>query len=192
MNYFLKPRFIIPVILAVPAAIISYFFDAVILDFFAFFHNPLFDKMANWMAESEFVIFVLIIMAGLLMIEMKKTKWLMPLFSTLIISFSTSYLFKLIFSRRRPYGIEGALGVADYSLPSSHATVAFAVAALLTQEFPRVAWFFYLFAIGTSLSRVYLEKHYLSDVIAGAILGYIIGNIILYIVNRYIFKRKIS
>jgi undecaprenyl-diphosphatase len=60
----------------------------------------------------------------------------------------------------------------DYaSLPSGHATTAFAAAVAIGVLWPRlrVAMFIYAFLI--ALSRVVLDAHYVSDVLAGAIVG---------------------
>jgi len=58
-----------------------------------------------------------------------------------------------------------------YSLPSGHATTAFALALALTALFPRGKWWFCVFAIAIATSRVMVNAHYLSDVFAGAMLG---------------------
>lgn len=69
------------------------------------------------------------------------------------------------------------------SFPSGHTTVAFAAASALTRELsgthPRVAWFvgplLYGGATAVGLSRMYENKHWASDVIAGAAVGTLIG-----------------
>lgn len=69
------------------------------------------------------------------------------------------------------------------SFPSGHTTVAFAAASALTRELseahPRAAWFMgpllYGGATAVGLSRMYENKHWASDVIAGAAVGTLIG-----------------
>ena len=190
MNYFLRPQVLLPVIIALPLIIISFFFDDSIIEFFQFLHNPLLDKLSYLVVESEFVFFVLIIMTALFMYEMRKTLWLIPLISTAIISFASSYLIKFIVMRPRPLGNLGILGFSDSSFPSSHAMIAFACAVILQREFHRISWFFYLFAIIISFARVYLAKHYLSDVLAGACFGYIIGHLLSYLSSKYIIGQN--
>ena len=63
------------------------------------------------------------------------------------------------------------------SFPSGHATVAFATATVLAQETPDdlsdVA--FYAAATLTGLARLNDDQHWASDVVAGAVLGHVIG-----------------
>ena len=58
------------------------------------------------------------------------------------------------------------------SLPSGHATAAFAIAAIQSSFHPKQAPYWYLGAAAISASRVTLHRHYVHDVVAGAALGY--------------------
>ena len=64
---------------------------------------------------------------------------------------------------------------ATHSFPSGHATVAFACATVLALAVPRLRWPFYALAALIAGSRVYVGVHYPFDVVAGAILGILIG-----------------
>ena len=57
------------------------------------------------------------------------------------------------------------------SFPSGHATSVFAVAAVFAAYYPRLRWPLYGLAAAIALGRVYLERHYVSDIVAGAALG---------------------
>jgi membrane-associated phospholipid phosphatase len=60
----------------------------------------------------------------------------------------------------------------DYaSMPSGHATTAFAVAVALGALWPRARPLLWLYALVIALSRVIIAAHYPSDVIAGACVG---------------------
>ena len=88
-----------------------------------------------------------------------------------------NYAVKLVVRRPRPV-LEGLppLGGAPSSLsfPSAHATSSFAVATAMTRVEPLGALAFVL-AIALALGRPYLGMHYPSDVLAGAILGIVLG-----------------
>jgi membrane-associated phospholipid phosphatase len=65
------------------------------------------------------------------------------------------------------------------SLPSGHSTVAFAFAAAAdksTSNSKIKTVLLYSMAFITAISRVYHDKHWLSDVIMGSTLGYLIGS----------------
>ncbi len=60
----------------------------------------------------------------------------------------------------------------DYaSLPSGHATTAFAVAVAIGALWPRTRVVMWTYALLIAVSRVVLTAHYPSDVLAGALVG---------------------
>jgi undecaprenyl-diphosphatase len=61
------------------------------------------------------------------------------------------------------------------SFPSGHSTFSFTLATIVSHQYPKLSVPLYLTAIGTGFSRIYLGKHYPSDVLAGAVLGTLIG-----------------
>ncbi len=85
----------------------------------------------------------------------------------------------LIIKRERPHeALTGVntmhLDTADkYSMPSGHATAAFAIATMLTLRYPKPYVYIpaYAWAAFVAYGRVYMGLHYPSDVLAGAILG---------------------
>jgi undecaprenyl-diphosphatase len=61
---------------------------------------------------------------------------------------------------------------ADFaSMPSGHATTAFAAAAAVAALWPRLRVPMLVYALVIAVSRVVLDAHYISDVISGAIAG---------------------
>ncbi len=57
------------------------------------------------------------------------------------------------------------------AMPSGHTVTAFAAAAALALVYPRFAPVFWVAAVLTGLSRIYVGAHYPTDVLAGALLG---------------------
>jgi undecaprenyl-diphosphatase len=70
--------------------------------------------------------------------------------------------------RTRP---DGEHKPSNASFPSSHAANAFALAAVLARRWRRWAPAFFVVAGIVAISRVYLNRHYVSDVVVGAVIG---------------------
>jgi undecaprenyl-diphosphatase len=96
------------------------------------------------------------------------------------IAIGLNYAVKLLVKRPRPV-LEGLppLGGAPSSLsfPSAHATSSFAVATAMTRVDSLGALAFVL-AFALAVGRPYLGMHYPSDVLAGAVLGVVIGLVV--------------
>ncbi len=70
--------------------------------------------------------------------------------------------------RARP---DGSHKRSNAAFPSSHAANAYALAAVLARRWRRLQFGFWGFAALVACSRVYLNRHWASDVIAGAAVG---------------------
>jgi membrane-associated phospholipid phosphatase len=96
------------------------------------------------------------------------------------VAIALNYCIKLAVRRPRPV-LEGLppLGGAPSSLsfPSAHALSSFAVATAMVRVDPATAGAL-LVALALSLGRPYLGMHYPSDVLAGALLGIVLGLIV--------------
>ena len=101
-----------------------------------------------------------------------------------------TYAFKYATQRHRPYEDyppnpriwEGPFGsYTSTSFPSAHSSVIFAVATVFATEYRDKIWvpiLSYSLASLASVSRVYDDKHWASDVIFGSALGFFIGKFV--------------
>ena len=90
-------------------------------------------------------------------------------------------LLKIMVRRMRPPYVGSAYSFRAFSdhpfssrgfgFPSSHAVVAFGAAAILSRMFPRGRIVWYAAAVGCAVSRLLAHAHYLSDVVAAALIG---------------------
>lgn len=82
---------------------------------------------------------------------------------------------------------------ANNSFPSGHATVAFAAATVFASEYknkPLVPILSYTAATLVGLSRMTENKHWITDVVAGAALGYVSGRLVVNNYHRYASLRS--
>jgi membrane-associated phospholipid phosphatase len=89
------------------------------------------------------------------------------------------YALKYVVGRPRPAAAGPLVGPEFDSFPSGHATSVFAVATVLGAVYPRLRWPLYTLAAAIALGRVYLARHHLSDVVAGALIGLVIASLLL-------------
>ncbi len=87
---------------------------------------------------------------------------------------------KLAFDRQFPFkpGSTGKFWGGGRAFPSGHSATSFAFAAVIAHRYPEnkwVKWGAYALATGVSLSRYPAKKHYPSDILIGATLGYVTG-----------------
>ncbi len=83
-------------------------------------------------------------------------------------------------------------GTDDLSFPSGHTAAAFTASTLLYKEYGyKRKWsvyFIYLSAVATGLTRILNNRHWLSDVIAGALIG--ITCVLLVYTFAYMMEKK--
>jgi len=161
--------------------IISFFFDNQILDFI-FSLNLGFLKSAMVLLDHWVTNAILFLVIPTIILFRKGNK-LIFLWLSLVLSFLVATILKVLVARERP---DIALISEDtFSFPSRHAIISFTILPFMFKE--TKLWYWWIIAILIGLSRLILGAHYLSDVIAGALIGYYIG----YFLLIFYKKRKI-
>jgi membrane-associated phospholipid phosphatase len=108
---------------------------------------------------------------------------------SILIAGATTRTLQLITQRERPFEESGSdfwngpgLKWDRDSFPSGHSTVAWSIAPILAAQYSDQVWvapLVYSLATLTSLSRVYEDFHWSSDVFAGAVVGYLAARLTL-------------
>jgi undecaprenyl-diphosphatase len=165
-------------------------------------HNALFDAVASVLSGIGKGGLIWFVFAAIIFFrEEKRDHWFFLPFaiSGFFGSIFSEILIKFLVARPRPVAEMGAIVLADpgnYSFPSTHTTLAFAMAYILSLEEPKLRTWFYLLAVCISLSRIYLGVHYPIDVVCGAIIGTTVGwaSFVLgrAIANKYSSKKNKS
>lgn len=93
--------------------------------------------------------------------------------STFISTGTIVWGMKQIIGRQRPLD-----DVSNPAFPSGHTAYAFAGATLLGSRYPKLRIPLYIGAGLVGLTRIYLGRHYASDVVAGAAIGTVTGALV--------------
>jgi decaprenylphosphoryl-5-phosphoribose phosphatase len=116
--------------------------------------------------------------AGAALDQRRRGAWKRAL-GTVTVAYLANTAIKLAVRRPRPQlpGLPPLVGTPTrLSFPSAHATSSFAGALAYERlGLPRAP--LYALAAGLAVSRVYLGVHYPSDVLAGAVLGTVVGSV---------------
>lgn len=104
-------------------------------------------------------------------------------------------IIKKLVLRPRPYLIISQLELlvpleSSTSFPSGHSASSFACAYILTCLFGKRGAWAYLPASLIALSRIYVGVHYPSDVVAGILLGTVIGVVFHALLRKFLLSRK--
>jgi undecaprenyl-diphosphatase len=154
--------------------------------------NPVFDILMPLMSElgSGEGIFIMSFLVLALAKKEKKRSTLI-LWAGLTLTYYVSSLLKDTFARPRPCAalpdVRLVMGLEkSFSFPSTHAMQSFMAATVMARYF---SWGAALFGVAAlvAFSRVYIGVHYASDVLAGAVLGTLLG----YILVR-LFKKDVE
>ena len=132
------------------------------------------------------VVFVFTLIVPMIAVYGRDKKIAYLLLLAFIAAFALAFVMKLIFLRQRPdYAFTYPFtNIINYSFPSMHALVVFALLPILKEHLPKQKNFWISFAFLVALSRVYLGFHFLSDVVFGGLAGYFLGGFLLELHER--------
>lgn len=153
------------------------------------YHTVILDLIAKSISLLGTKIILLVIIGLIFLIGDKEDKQIAILsFFSLMFADILVYILKLIFLRPRPYitldNVELVKTELNYSFPSGHATLSFAVYTLIGYKYKKFILAILIASI-ISITRIYLGVHYPSDIIFGAILGVLITLILIKIEEKY-------
>lgn len=164
---------------------ISFFLDNGVAGFFADNRTGFFDSLALFIHGVEgYMLFIFVL---ILLFVFKERKRILPLLLTFVFYLGATYFLKVLIARPRPFTRFDFSDLGEtrinQSFPSGHATAA--ASAIRFFEFNRMLlWIWTAVAVLVMFSRVYLGMHYLSDVVAGFILGYFISDLSIFLAEK--------
>jgi undecaprenyl-diphosphatase len=110
---------------------------------------------------------------------------------SVLVALGIGQLLGLVFPHHRPFDTPGLGGMRllvthppDSGFPSDHATLAFAVTAVLWSYRRRIGILCLAIGLWIAVARVYVGVHFPSDVLGGAILGSAVSTAILWLDRR--------
>lgn len=191
--------------MSVILSILAFLYDKEIVRFIASSRSDFLDYMflSVTFASNAYIIFFFL--TTLFLWNNNHRRWVLPLWFTSFFAIAISYLLKIIVARPRPFQAIKGLSVLqiafhfmrnnfntwNFSFPSFQALLVFSALPVLNKEFKKFRYIWFVFACLVGFSGVYFGVHYLSDVITGAIIGYLIGLLMIKIEEKYSYSHTI-
>ncbi|MEX2017254.1 MAG: phosphatase PAP2 family protein [Candidatus Pacearchaeota archaeon] len=175
--------------LIVIAFILALYFDSYIIQGVTYLKNAILDEFLIGLTYTSTEIIIFFVITSFFLWNSNKRKWILPLWFTLLLSSIASFILKLSIQRPRPFQ-QGLMEISsflvkdsyyawDFSFPSAQTMAVFCAVPFLIKEFPRLKYMWVTLAAIVGFSRIYFGFHFLSDVIAGAAIGWMLGALII-------------
>jgi len=183
------------------AVILSFVFDNLIVQNISKLRNVFADEVFSGITFISSEIIIFFFLTSLFLWKEHKRKWILPLWLTLGASAIIGFLLKIVVQRMRPFQqdlvsipemlISRSYEIWNFSFPSFQAMLVFCALPIISKEFRKIKWAWIIFAFLVAFSRVYFGLHFLSDVIVGGVLGYLIGVLVIRLEEKKKFGEKI-
>ncbi len=188
-------------ILIVFSVILSFYFDSFLIKTISLLRNGILDKFFLVITSLGSGLIITAILTALFIWKDNKRKWILPLWLSLGISALVSFILKITIQRQRPFQLglvsilprlqEANFSTWSFSFPSSHSMLAFCAIPILSQQYPKLKKIWIGIAVLIAFSRVYFGLHFVSDVIVGGAIGYVIGLLIVKLEKEHKFGKNI-
>ena len=172
----------------------TFFFDDFIRVFLLQIHNTTLDyifSFGHWYGNGNptIILFLIFYLGGIYSLNEHLRDTGLLICESFLFTGLITLIMKSALGRWRPFtGAEPfdfywlTFGPNEHlSMPSGHATVAFALSSVLagTTDNNILKFAYYILAVITAISRIYHDQHWFSDVLASAVIGITIGNILI-------------
>ncbi len=151
--------------------------------------NPVFDVIMPFVtSDFNLRVFLVLVWLGLLILGGRTGRIVAILLIPAIAIGDqlSSHIIKPLVGRIRPcHELESVRLLVScgsgLSFPSSHAVNSFTVATLLSKFYKRYLVYLFSLAFLIAFSRVYVGVHYPGDIVAGMLLGFVVGLLVFYL-----------